>query len=140
MINTPINQGWTEQVHLDRVYDVAIVGAGVAGSTLAVALANQGWAVILFERDQFPRHKVCGEFLSPESQQSLAALGLATALRAQQPVPLDRATITSASGHHLKLRLPGTAWGLSRFALDATLATHAVQAGAVLYSETVVTG
>ena len=140
MINTPINQGWTEQVHLDRVYDVAIVGAGVAGSTLAVALANQGWAVILFERDQFPRHKVCGEFLSPESQQSLAALGLATALRAQQPVPLDRATITSASGHQLKLRLPGTAWGLSRFALDATLATHAMQAGAVLHSETVVTG
>ena len=138
-MSTPITNDWANE-EAGVEYDVAIVGAGVAGSALAAALARQGWQVIVLERDQFPRHKVCGEFLSPEAQQSLAALGLDSALRAQQPVPLDRATITSASGNQLQVTLPGVAWGLSRFALDATLATSAMQYGATVRSEVVVSG
>jgi len=128
----PTNALWDEQ------YDVAVVGAGVAGSALAAALARQGWQVALIERDQLPRHKVCGEFLSPEAQQSLHALGLYPTVRAQQPVPLSGATLIGTSGQSLSLPLPGIAWGLSRFALDATLATAAVDQGAVLYSKTLV--
>lgn len=119
-------------------YDVAVVGAGIAGSALAAALAQQGWRVVVIERDQLPRHKVCGEFLSPEAQQSLHALGFYPAVQAQQPVPLYAAKLISDKGHALQVPLPGVAWGLSRFTLDATLATAAVNQGAALRSETVV--
>lgn len=122
----------------DEPYDVAVVGAGIAGSALATALAQQGWRVIVIERDRLPRHKVCGEFLSPEAQQSLQALGLYAAVQAQQPVPLYGAKLISHKGHFLHVPLPGVAWGLSRFTLDATLATAAVTQGATLRSETVV--
>lgn len=122
----------------DDRYDVAVVGAGIAGSALAAALAQQGWRVTVIERDQLPRHKVCGEFLSPEAQQSLHALGLYPAVHAQQPVPLDAAKLISSKGQSLAIPLPGVAWGLSRFALDAALATAAVTQGATLRSETLV--
>ncbi|HUJ16164.1 MAG TPA: FAD-dependent oxidoreductase, partial [Thermoanaerobaculia bacterium] len=47
-----------------NAFDVAIVGAGPAGSTLAALLAKRGASVALIDRDSFPRDKVCGEFLS----------------------------------------------------------------------------
>ena len=110
--------------------DVVIVGAGPAGSALAAALAQQGWDVLLLERDQFPRHKVCGEFLSPEAQTTLRSLNLHRAVAAVAPVALSHATVTTRRGLTLRMRLPGPAWGVSRFAMDAALAT-AVQAQGV---------
>ncbi|CAA9373825.1 MAG: hypothetical protein AVDCRST_MAG93-8642, partial [uncultured Chloroflexia bacterium] len=66
-------------------WDMVIVGAGLAGSSLATALARGGWKVVLLEQGDFPRHKVCGEFLSPESQASLEALGLDRTVAALDP-------------------------------------------------------
>jgi flavin-dependent dehydrogenase len=48
-------------------YDLIIVGAGPAGSACAITSARAGARVLLLEKDKFPRHKVCGEFVSPES-------------------------------------------------------------------------
>jgi flavin-dependent dehydrogenase len=45
---------------------IAIVGAGPAGASLAIRLAKNGFEVCLIEREKFPRHKLCGEFVSPE--------------------------------------------------------------------------
>ena len=47
-------------------FQITIVGAGPAGVSLAIRLANQGFGVNLIEREKFPRHKLCGEFISPE--------------------------------------------------------------------------
>ena len=44
---------------------VCIVGGGVAGASLAIRLARRGIGVIVVEKDKFPRHKLCGEFVSP---------------------------------------------------------------------------
>jgi geranylgeranyl reductase family protein len=55
--------------------DVIIVGAGPGGSAAAIQLARQGWQVLLLEKHTFPRDKVCGDFISPRSQQVLANLG-----------------------------------------------------------------
>lgn len=115
-------------------YDIAVVGAGLAGSSMAAQLAAAGWHVLLLERDQFPRHKVCGEFLSPEVQQTLQQFDLYAPVAAHQPARLYQATITGRRGNTLTVALPGTAWGLSRYTLDATLADVASARGAIVQS------
>lgn len=56
--------------------DVLVLGAGPAGSALANELARGGFHVLLADRKAFPRHKPCGEFLSPQCAPYLEALGL----------------------------------------------------------------
>ncbi len=116
----------------DDRYDLVVVGAGLAGSSLATQLASAGWHVLLLEQDSLPRHKVCGEFLSPEVQQILQGLQLADAVQSLQPALLDQATITGARGRTITIPLPAPAWGISRYALDATLAQAAAAAGAIV--------
>jgi len=111
-------------------HDIAIVGAGVAGSSLAAALAARGWDVLLIERRQLPQHKVCGEFLSPESQASLRALGLHDTVAQLGPQPIAHARLISPPGMRVRVALPGAAWGVSRFALDMALSLAAERAGA----------
>ncbi|HXB22809.1 MAG TPA: FAD-dependent oxidoreductase, partial [Candidatus Solibacter sp.] len=55
-------------------YDLIVVGAGPAGSACAITAARAGAKVLLLEKDRLPRHKVCGEFVSPESLRLLASL------------------------------------------------------------------
>src|SRR5260370_16668373 len=56
--------------------DVAIVGAGPGGSTLAALLARRGHSVALIDRDVFPRDKLCGEFLSYDALPIVEALNV----------------------------------------------------------------
>lgn len=120
--------------------DVVIVGAGPAGSAAAAALAQSGWDVLLLERDQLPRHKVCGEFLSPEAQGTLRLLNLHAAVAAAAPVPLTHATVTTQRGVKLQMPLPAPAWGISRFAMDAALASAAQSHGVELWQGITVKG
>jgi flavin-dependent dehydrogenase len=113
-------------------YDIAILGGGLAGSSLAATLSRQGWRVVVIERRHLPQHKVCGEFLSPESQGTLQRLGLAETVANLAPAPMHEAVLTAPMGVSLRLGLPGTAWGVSRFALDAALLEAAAQAGATV--------
>lgn len=121
------------------MYDVAVVGAGPAGCGAAAGLAQRGWRVLLLERDHFPRHKVCGEFLSPEAQHSLRTLGVRDAVAALAPVPLHGAAITTPGGATVEIVLPAPAWGLSRYALDARLATAVADAGGEVWEGAAVT-
>ena len=119
--------------------DVVVVGAGLSGSGIAAALAQRGWDVLLIERDRFPRHKVCGEFLSPEAQHSLQTLGVLGDVAALGPVPLHGAAITTPGGATLEMALPADAWGLSRHALDARLATAVERCGGEVWQGASVT-
>lgn len=56
------------------MYDLIVVGGGPGGAASAITAARLGARVLLVERGQFPRQKVCGEFLSAESLQLLASL------------------------------------------------------------------
>ncbi len=58
------------------IYDAAIVGGGLAGLSLAIQLSKKGYQVLLFEKEIYPFHKVCGEYISMESWDFLTALGL----------------------------------------------------------------
>ena len=66
-------------------YDVAIVGAGPAGSATAIHLAREGLRVVVVDREVFPRDKPCAEYLSPAAEPLLARLGIADLLDAARP-------------------------------------------------------
>lgn len=109
--------------------DAIVIGAGPAGSAMAYSLARRGWDVVLMDKSTYPRHKACGEFLSPEARQTLGALGLEDAVRTLLPAEITDVRIHTERGHSLALPLPGPAWGVSRFALDARLHESAAASG-----------
>lgn len=121
-------------------YDVAVIGGGLAGCSAAITLAEQGHTVALLEAADYPRHRVCGEFLSPECVDTLDALGAMEAVRAHKPTWMTYAVITTPEGVRWERDLPGTAMGISRYALDALLAERAAGAGASVYTNNRVTG
>lgn len=118
-------------------YDVAIIGGGLAGCSAAVHLAARGKRVIVLEAKTYPHHKVCGEFLSPECATLLDELGLTETITAYHPKQIDIVRITAPDGTSWTTRLPGTAWGISRYVLDDALARHARACGVEISEQTV---
>jgi flavin-dependent dehydrogenase len=109
-------------------WDIAVIGAGIAGSTAAALLARGGLQVILIEKGTFPRQKVCGEFLSPEGADVLRRLGVWPQLETHQPRCIDGFALT-AGQRHTRHRLPSPGWGVSRRVLDHLLWEHAQRSG-----------
>ncbi len=109
---------------------VRVIGAGPAGTAAAISALRHGAAVDLYEKSRFPRHKVCGEFLSPGATHILDRLGVDW--QSLQPAPLRRLLLCFDNRQSLG-DLPETAFGLSRYALDALLLQRALAGGAVLH-------
>jgi len=110
--------------------DIAIIGAGPAGGGMAHAMAGRGWRTVLLERFPPPRRKACGEFLSPESLDSLETLGLFPRVASLGPAEMAEARISLYAGNKpLVIPLPGTAWGVSRHALDHAILQAALERG-----------
>lgn len=112
--------------------DAVVVGAGPAGSAAATVLARLGRSVLLLEKDVFPRHKVCGEFLSEDALPSLEILGAREAVERATSERMTRGTLHRSRGKPIYFELPAPALGLSRFRLDDLLARGAREAGADL--------
>ncbi|MFB6247519.1 MAG: NAD(P)/FAD-dependent oxidoreductase [Salinibacter sp.] len=110
-------------------YDAIVIGGGLAGCSAAHQLARRGWEVVLLEKDTYPRHKLCGEFLSPEAQSSLSGLNLLEEVRSAGARRLRRARLTGPNGTTAEHGLPGTALGLSRYRLDTLLFRAARRVG-----------
>ncbi|REK71378.1 NAD(P)/FAD-dependent oxidoreductase [Paenibacillus paeoniae] len=115
---------------MTMIYDVVVLGGGIAGSVAAKSLAEQGWRTVVLDRQRFPRHKVCGEFLSPESLATLSRLGLLEAVQSLSPSVISSTSLYLESGGVIRLPLPGTALGISRYRLDASFHQAAAAAGA----------
>lgn len=113
---------------------VAIAGAGPAGSAAAIAAALAGAQVSLCDPAKFPRHKVCGEFLSPEILRPLEQLGLSSRLLSAGPAVITRLRLRFPSFEKTAL-LPEPALGLSRFTLDRILLQRALELGVALHRE-----
>ena len=109
---------------------IEIVGGGVAGLSLGLALRREGVPVTVYEAHDYPRHRVCGEFISGLEGATISRLGLDEFLSDAIP----HRTVT----YHLRGRalrpfsLPAAALGISRHTLDARLARAFVGAGGVL--------
>lgn len=109
--------------------ETVVVGGGPAGSATASGLAAFGHDVVLIERTAKPHHKVCGEFLSVETQMLLQRLGVdPSALGA---APIEQVAVYSSS-RSVTSALPFRAQSLSRFRLDDALLRCAQSNGARL--------
>ncbi|HEY3131542.1 MAG TPA: NAD(P)/FAD-dependent oxidoreductase [Acidobacteriota bacterium] len=117
-------------------FDVVIAGSGVSGGSCALQLARQGLRVALFEREAFPRDKVCGEFLTPESVAHLQTISLEEQIVASGGLRITQAILHSVRGHALRFDFEklhsGANHGLaiSRRRLDQLLFENAAKAGA----------
>ncbi|MBC7874542.1 MAG: NAD(P)/FAD-dependent oxidoreductase [Ferruginibacter sp.] len=118
----------------DDIYDTAIVGGGLAGLALSIQLARLGHRIVLFEKEQYPFHKVCGEYISLEAWDFLTDLGVDLD-RMKVPI-ITRLQVSSPNGKLLQHDLPLGGFGISRYKLDHTLAQLALKAGVVLKENT----
>ncbi|HET8577675.1 MAG TPA: NAD(P)/FAD-dependent oxidoreductase [Methylomirabilota bacterium] len=102
-----------------RAADVVIVGAGPAGSAMAVLLGERGWSVRLLDKAEFPRPKICGEYLSPEAARILDRLGVLKEVDAAGAQPLRGMRIVAPDGTALAGSYPtaGTWRGYRDYAL-----------------------
>jgi flavin-dependent dehydrogenase len=97
----------------EQVYDIAITGGGLAGLSLAILQAQAGKSVILFEKNTYPFHRVCGEYISLESWDFLESLGLPLS---QMNLPIIKnLQVTSPSGTSLETKLDLGGFGVSRY-------------------------
>jgi flavin-dependent dehydrogenase len=121
-------------MNADRKYDVAIVGGGLAGLSLSILLARKGYRICLFEKESYPFHKVCGEYISMESWDFLVGLGLPSA---DWDLPkIQQLMVTAPNGESITELLPLGGFGISRFKLDAALAAIARKENVDLFENT----
>jgi menaquinone-9 beta-reductase len=114
-------------VKTPKSYDVAVIGAGLAGGLSAYHLAARGLRTVLIEKETEAHHKVCGEFLSSESQPYLQEAGIDLFALGAAKISRMRLHGPHSSG---EAELPRVAFGFSRFRLDAELIHRAKNAGA----------
>jgi flavin-dependent dehydrogenase len=122
----------------DEQYDAIIVGAGPAGSAMAIHLARAGWRTLLVDAARFPRHKVCGECLGATALPLLDELGIGDTLR-HDLIWHDELRIVLPSGQQVRAPLersgPLALVSISRYELDALLLEQARAAGAQILLE-----
>ena len=76
-----------------KIKDVIIVGAGPAGSALAILLAQEGYSVLLLEKEVFPRDKVCGDLVSAKGLFHLKRLGCYEKIASRGFTPIRRTSV-----------------------------------------------
>lgn len=125
MSELPINE-WSEK-------PIRIAGGGLAGLSLGVGLARQGIAVELSEAGDYPRHRVCGEFISGVSKSTLESLGIAGCL--DDAVSCQTTAWFDGVREISRRQLPEPALGISRYRLDARLVNALREAGGTVHTK-----
>lgn len=116
-------------------FDVIIVGGGLAGLCNAIHLSKLGRAVLLIEKNSYPKHKVCGEYISNEVLPYLAFLDI-------NPfdfgaVKIDNFQISTTNNKLISAKLPLGGFGISRYTLDFELYKKAIKNGATILQDSV---
>jgi flavin-dependent dehydrogenase len=117
-----------------NIFDVAIAGAGPAGTSAAIDLAMHGARVLLIEEKKFPRAKLCGEFISPECFAHFKRLGAMDRMSAGGGASLSETVFYSRRGRSVGVpsqwfKSGATALGLSRSEMDHKLLERAKEVG-----------
>ncbi|MFA9213202.1 MAG: NAD(P)/FAD-dependent oxidoreductase [Candidatus Methylacidiphilales bacterium] len=111
-------------------YQCIIIGGGLGGLTLAIQLAKKGFQVALFEKETYPYHKVCGEYIAMESWNYLESCGIPLS---ELNLPrLKKLKVSAPNGNFIEHQLNPGGFGISRFKLDHLLANEARKQGVIL--------
>jgi flavin-dependent dehydrogenase len=129
----------------NRKSQITIVGAGPAGSSLAIRLAKSGFEVVLIEREKFPRQKLCGEFISPECLEHFRELDILDEMLAVGGDRITETVFYAPSGRNVSVPSEwfGNAQGalsLSRAEMDLRLLEKARAVGIRVLEETQTVG
>lgn len=133
-----------DKASFETNYDVVIVGAGPSGSSAAIRLANSDQSVLLIDKARFPRHKLCGEFVSPECLEHLNELGVLPEVEQHDAQPIDKTVFYSSGARSFSVasrwlaQNAGDSIGLSRQSLDQILVDRAAKCGVMVRTETAV--
>jgi flavin-dependent dehydrogenase len=120
------------------MHDLIVIGAGPAGSSAAITAAQAGAKVLLLEKGRFPRHKVCGEFVSAESLNLLSNLlapQYAKLLSEAIRIPQSRIFL---DGRVLQAEITPAASSIARFDLDSVLWNSATHVGVEAFEQATV--
>ena len=114
---------------------VVIIGGGLAGLTAAIHLSKIGISVAIIEKNSFPKHKVCGEYISNEVVPYLNWLGLN--LDVLKPTNITKLQFSTSKGNTINTNLPLGGFGISRYCLDEFLFQKAISNGCQIIQDTV---
>lgn len=114
---------------------ITIIGGGLAGLTAAIHLSKMGLKVILIEKNEYPKHKVCGEYISNEVISYFDWLSLT--ISELNPTSISKLHFSTASGKSIYCDLPLGGFGISRFALDSFLFKKALEMGCEVIQDNV---
>jgi menaquinone-9 beta-reductase len=115
---------------------ITIVGGGIAGLTLGIGLRQNCVPVAVWEAGRYPRHRVCGEFISGRGVDILGRLGLCELLLNAGARPAETAAFFSTTNSFPRRRLPSPALCLTRNVMDQLLANRFQQLGGELKANT----
>ncbi len=114
---------------------VIIIGGGLAGLTAAIHLSKKGISVTLIEKNEFPKHKVCGEYISNEVLPYFDWLDIH--ISDLKPNKLSEFQFSTANGTTVSAQLPLGGFGISRYELDFFLYKKAVSNGCNIIKDAV---
>ncbi|WP_179009384.1 NAD(P)/FAD-dependent oxidoreductase [Winogradskyella forsetii] len=116
-------------------FDVIIIGGGLAGLTSAIHLSKEKFNVLLIEKNAYPRHKVCGEYVSNEVLPYLNYLGFDPfEFGAKQ---ISKFELTTHNNKSVSSNLPLGGFGMSRYEMDFQLYQLALRSGAEVFQDSV---
>lgn len=117
------------------VYDVVIVGGGLAGLSAAIHLRKNDLHVLLIEKNDYPKHKVCGEYISNEVLPYLDYLGVDVFKLGAKKI--TKFELSSSKSKLVTADLPMGGFGISRYSLDNALFLKAKALGVKVMQDTV---
>ena len=120
---------------ITTTFDVIIVGGGLAGLTSAIHLSTRKKRVLLIERNEYPKHKVCGEYISNEVLPYLNSLGINPINEGAKQI--TKVHISTTKSNLIKGELPLGGFGMSRYFLDNLLVKKARLNGVQILKDTV---
>ncbi|WP_101449005.1 NAD(P)/FAD-dependent oxidoreductase [Aquimarina sp. MAR_2010_214] len=121
---------------MNKSSHIIIIGGGLAGLTNAIHLAKAGIPVTLIEMNIYPKHKVCGEYISNEVLPYFDFLDID--INVLQPTRISKFNITTQKGKCIQSTLPLGGFGVSRYTLDHWLWKKAAIAGVQLLNDQVI--
>ncbi len=117
------------------LFDVLIIGGGLAGLTNAIHLTKFGKRVLIIEKNEYPQHKVCGEYISNEVLPYLVFLGINPF--DSKAVAIDKFQLSTTKNKIISADLPLGGFGISRYTFDHLLANKAKAQGTLFKHDVV---